>query len=403
MPASSTTRRSCIWPHLPRTFGRSRSALTRLPVSLRRSFCVSASWRTWVESSAYAWVRATSSSCNLPSTFVSDSLSGATRCSTACLRCSRSEVVCFCSCSSCDFASSRNERLDCESASEASAFIVTSSWPRASSIDTRRAAYCERSTRYVATTPRTSPMKSPMTTGPTNAREGVGRSGRDHENARSDEPVSPSDLARAIYCRPAGSVKPKKAAICERLRVQRRLDRLREPRLVVGVRKGHDRALRPCLADVDRRRAGHLVRLALLVHLVALRRDVRRAHVAPHLADLQPGHAPGDLVEEAVGEPAGVLGALVRIENEREVVGLVLLGRGEHRLAPLLGVRTDELQHPRVDTYLARPDVLLDHVRHHDRLELAADRALEVDVLGHRHGRLRRAERHPALRDSLQI
>ena len=30
---------------------RVRSALTRLPVSLRSSFCVSVSWRTWVESS----------------------------------------------------------------------------------------------------------------------------------------------------------------------------------------------------------------------------------------------------------------------------------------------------------------------------------------------------------------
>ena len=46
--------------------------------------------------------------------------------------------------------------------------------------------------------------------------------------------------------------------------------------------------------------------------------------------------------------------------------------------------------------------VVLDDVGHHLRLELLAERALEVDVLDHRHRRLRRAERHAVLRDALE-
>ena len=61
---------------------------------------------------------------SLPSTFWSDSLIGATRCSTACFRWSRSCVVFCWSCSSCDFASARNDWLFVASASAASAFIV---------------------------------------------------------------------------------------------------------------------------------------------------------------------------------------------------------------------------------------------------------------------------------------
>ena len=99
IPAISTTRLSWISPQRPRTLGRSRRALTS---SASRCGAGSASRRAGEPGRSIPstrGLRATSSCCSFPSTFWRDSAIGVTRCSTACLRCSSSWVVCCWSCS----------------------------------------------------------------------------------------------------------------------------------------------------------------------------------------------------------------------------------------------------------------------------------------------------------------
>src|SRR6185436_13202411 len=99
-------------------------------------------------------------------------------------------------------------------------FIVVSSEPCAASFD----AYCPRRASHAPAAPTTRPMRIPaMTIGPTNAREAVGRHVPDHENARSNEPVSPSDLARRAYPGPSETIKPEKAALCGNALLRERL------------------------------------------------------------------------------------------------------------------------------------------------------------------------------------
>ena len=69
---------------------------------------------------------------------------------------------------------------------------------------------------------------------------------------------------------------------------------------------------------------------------------------------------------------------------------------------PRLEVGADEGDQALVDLDLPVADVARDHRRHHARLELLAEGALEVDVLDQRDGRLRGAEHVAVLRDPLE-
>src|SRR5206468_11420382 len=79
--------------------------------------------------------------------------------------------------------------------------------PRASPSTPSVDAYCAHSTSQAPEAPRTRPIRIPaMTIGPANAREPVGR----QRNAASDEPVSPSEAARAQYGAARGGSSRKK-------------------------------------------------------------------------------------------------------------------------------------------------------------------------------------------------
>ena len=97
------------------------------------------------------------------------------------------------SCSSCDFASSRNDSLLDASASAASAVIVASSEPRASSSDAEpRGVMRAQLTSQAPVAPSTRPMRIPaMTIGPTNAREGVGRHRAAARTMKMPDPTNP--------------------------------------------------------------------------------------------------------------------------------------------------------------------------------------------------------------------
>ena len=152
MPAASTTRRSWSSPHCPRTFGE-RSACTSRPVSTCSDCCATCSDRSCSVSADAVPTRFCSTSCSLPSTLVSESLSGCTRSSMAFCRPSRSILaVCWNSVSDA-FARSRNDWLFFRSASEDSAENASRSFSSASlsrasfSVDARRSAASSASRR----------------------------------------------------------------------------------------------------------------------------------------------------------------------------------------------------------------------------------------------------------------
>ncbi len=152
MPAASTTRRSCSSPHWPRTLGE-RSAWTRRPVSTCSVCCALLSDRSCSASAECVPTRFRSTSSSLPSTFVSDSLSGWTSSSMAFWRPSRSvRALCWNSESEVR-ARSRNDWLFWRSASEESAAkasrsLISASWISSSfSADARRSACSSVSSR----------------------------------------------------------------------------------------------------------------------------------------------------------------------------------------------------------------------------------------------------------------
>ena len=201
IPAISTTRRSWISPQRPRTFGRSRSALTRFPVSLR-------SWLLRLCELAHldAQARSTRGCARPRAAGASRRPSGATpaigvtRCSTACLRCSSSWVWRSWSCSSCDLASSRKDWLFVASASAASAFSVEPS---------DAACLLERAHAARVLGPHHEPgCRDTDEETDDESDDHWGRrtleiesdgTGTDHENAGPDEPESPSEPARRAY------------------------------------------------------------------------------------------------------------------------------------------------------------------------------------------------------------
>ena len=157
------------------------------------------------------------------------------------------------------------------------------------------------------------------------------------------------------------------------------------------------------LADVERRRAGHLVGApcwskAAPCFFTAdeLRaREQRRARSGPGRS-----RRSARSCRRSASRCSRCPGS--RRAPAAKSNALFCLRGGEHRVAAALRVGADELEHARLDLHLPGLHVLRDQVGHDGRLELAADRALEVDVLDERDRRLRRAERHAVLRDALE-
>ena len=146
MPAASTTRRSWSSPHCPRTFGERRACTSR-PVSTCSDCCATCSDRSCSVNAEAVPTRFCSTSCSLPSTLVSESLSGCTRSSMALCRPSRSILaVCWNSAREL-FARSRNDWLFCRSASEDNAEKASRSFPSAS---LRRASLSDEALRSAA-------------------------------------------------------------------------------------------------------------------------------------------------------------------------------------------------------------------------------------------------------------
>ena len=94
--------------------------------------------------------------------------------------------------------------------------------------------------------------------------------------------------------------------------------------------------------------------------------------------------------------------SLVEVEQLHVVEQPILLGGGKRAGSPALGVGPDERDRTRLDLHLAGADVAREELRHRLRLELLAERALEIDVLDHRHRRVRRSEHVAVLRNALE-
>ena len=177
IPASSTTRRSCISPQRPRASGR-RSAVTSAWVSI---LSCSELWRAMCTCSASAaWdrTRSASESRSWASTRASVSFSGPTRFSTATRRVSSSPAAFALAASSRPSAISRNRRVLASSAWADSDWNRSASWPSTSAARSlaaraRSSAALARAARPVAALasrlrakrkPSTAPMAIPMST-----------------------------------------------------------------------------------------------------------------------------------------------------------------------------------------------------------------------------------------------
>src|ERR1044072_8481305 len=107
--------------------------------------------------------------------------------------------------------------------------------------------------------------------------------------------------------------------------------------------------------------------------------------------------------DQRVVEPAAVLGPLVEVEELREVEAAVLREGGDHRAPAPLRVRADHRDRPGDHLQLAGAHVAVDQGRHQGGRVVAADRALQVDVLDERRRRRRLAEHVPLLRNAREL
>ena len=99
----------------------------------------------------------------------------------------------------------------------------------------------------------------------------------------------------------------------------------------------------------------------------------RRARVEQLLA-VEAGHAGGDLADEPIGDPAGVLGALAGVEAVDDVPEVVSPAGGDRRPQRLVGVGADERHAVEDDPQLAGLDVLVDEVGQRRRAPTARSR-----------------------------
>ena len=186
------------------------------------------------------------------------------------------------------------------------------------------------------------------------------------------------------------------------LTVQRVVERGDEALLVGRARERDLLALRAALADEERRRAGDLVGDGGFVEALGLTLDRSAGRETNGVGHAHARDARHGLTDHRVAQPTGVLRALVVVEELGEVERPVLGSDRDHRVPPPARVGADEVEEARHDLHLLRADVLREDVRKHLGLELLAERALEVDVLDHRHRRARVAERQAGLRDPLE-
>ena len=89
----------------------------------------------------------------------------------------------------------------------------------------------------------------------------------------------------------------------------------------------------------------------------------------------------GDRAREVLREPALLLVTLVVVDDERVLPELVLLGGRVGGAVGVLGVRAEDRPVRVHDLRLVRAHELLQHVRDHGRVELAADGAAQVAEL----------------------
>jgi hypothetical protein len=128
--------------------------------------------------------------------------------------------------------------------------------------------------------------------------------------------------------------------------------------------------------------------------------DGGRAALSEKLTRVDARDAFGRPRDHLLVEPAGVLDALVVVQELHEVEGLARQSGRDHRVAAALGVGADEGERAQCDAKPPRPHVAPDDGRQQLRLELPTVRALQIDVLDKRGRRGRRAERQTVLPDA---
>ena len=93
---------------------------------------------------------------------------------------------------------------------------------------------------------------------------------------------------------------------------------------------------------------------------VHLYRDRAFPAGSEQLLDVETGDAGGDLADERVADPAGVLRPLTRVEPVDDVPEMVILAGGDRRAQRLVGVVADEREAVEDDPQLAGLDVLVE-------------------------------------------
>ena len=119
-----------------------------------------------------------------------------------------------------------------------------------------------------------------------------------------------------------------------------------------------------------------------------------------HRGRVEAGDRRADRAEQAVGHPAGVLVALVPVEQVEEVPEPVLQPGRVRRAQRGLGLGADERDPEEDELHLPGAHVFLEERRQRVQRELAAEGALRVGELDQRHRRGRPAEDVQLLRDA---
>jgi hypothetical protein len=143
----------------------------------------------------------------------------------------------------------------------------------------------------------------------------------------------------------------------------------------------HGSSFRTLRADLEGRRAVDARSLRRSGSALHLRLDRALPARLDEVDAVEVGGAGGDLADEVVRDPTGVLGALTRVEAVDDVPEVVLLASGDRGAQRLVGVGADEGQAVEDDPQPAGLDVVLDQRRQRLPCPLSTVGALQVGVL----------------------